>query len=74
MWKAILIAACAWLGMALSIETGQSDPLIALLYVLACIFSFISVVCIIARTFVYILTFLFMFLLIMYALSMSGLK
>lgn len=72
MWKAILIAACSWLGMALSIETGQSDPLIALLYVLACIFSFISVVCIIVRTFVYILTFLFMFLLIMYALAMSG--
>lgn len=72
MWKAILIAACAWLGMALSIETGQSDPLIALLYVLACIFSFVAVICIIARTFVYILTFVFMLLLIMYALSVSG--
>lgn len=72
MWKAILIAACSWLGMALSIETGQSDPLIALLYVLACIFSSIAVVCLIARTFVYILTFVFMFLLIMYALAMSG--
>ena len=72
MWKAILIAACAWLGMALSIETGQSDPLIALLYILACIFSFIAVICIIVRTFVYILTFVFMFLLILYALSMSG--